>query len=313
MNATEALKLAREALTGWMDQPDTPAAYDASMARAVEAVAAIDSLAADADALRLAEEARYRFLLGFLIERGVLTDKRYNNGTWSLQGIYGVDDSGLRGAGRTPEEALDNAMIAVNLDPQAKEKFWRETHAALARPAPAGIKIVADATIPEGEARVMQAGKHVATVTNLAAQPDEAQERAAFEAYMRKRSATTSLARYRTNPATYKTISVHHAWELWQAARASLAPRAQPDHTSLAHEIWSAAKLAPGEGIADGVGRIAALLPVRADEDAARYRCLRDPEFHERHPEIASTDFQSAEELDAAVDAARAQQGDKHE
>ena len=137
MNATEALKLAREALTGWMDQPDTPAAYDASMARAVEAVAAIDSLAADADALRLAEEARYRFLLGFLIERGVLTDKRYNNGTWSLQGIYGVDDSGLRGAGRTPEEALDNAMIAVNLDPQAKEKFWRETHAALARPAPA--------------------------------------------------------------------------------------------------------------------------------------------------------------------------------
>lgn len=77
-------------------------------------------------------DGRYRFLLGFLIERGVLTDKRYNNGTWSLQGIYGVDDSGLRGAGRTPEEAIDNAMVAVNLNSVEAQRFWSQTHAALA-------------------------------------------------------------------------------------------------------------------------------------------------------------------------------------
>jgi len=29
---------------------------------------------------------------------------------------------------------------------------------------------------------------------------------------------------------------------------------------ALAHEIWEAAQLAPGEGVVDGVGRIAALL-----------------------------------------------------
>jgi hypothetical protein len=77
-------------------------------------------------------EARYRFLLGFLIERGVLTDQRYRNGTWCLRGIYGVDDSGLKGAGRTPEEAIDNAIVAANLDPVAAEKFWQQTHEAIA-------------------------------------------------------------------------------------------------------------------------------------------------------------------------------------
>ena len=74
---------------------------------------------------------RYRFLLGLLIERGVLTDKRYPNGTWALRGIYGVDDSGLRGAGRTPEEAIDNAIVAQSLDPEAFQKFWATTHEAL--------------------------------------------------------------------------------------------------------------------------------------------------------------------------------------
>jgi hypothetical protein len=31
-------------------------------------------------------------------------------------------------------------------------------------------------------------------------------------------------------------------------------------HADLAHEIWAAAQLAPGEGVADGVARVAALL-----------------------------------------------------
>lgn len=51
------LILARDALLGWMDQPDTPAAYDASMQRAVTALAAIEAeLAASADAGRLASD-----------------------------------------------------------------------------------------------------------------------------------------------------------------------------------------------------------------------------------------------------------------
>lgn len=56
-------------------------------------------------------EERYRFLLGLLIDRGVI--HRYPSGTWVLRGIYGVDDSGLRGAGTTPEQAIDNAIIAA--------------------------------------------------------------------------------------------------------------------------------------------------------------------------------------------------------
>lgn len=56
------------------------------------------------------EGNRYRFLLRLLIKRGVV--HQYENGTWVLRGIYGVDDSGLRGAGKTPNEAIDNAMMA---------------------------------------------------------------------------------------------------------------------------------------------------------------------------------------------------------
>ena len=57
-----ALQQARDALTGWMDQPDTPAAYDASMERAIAAVAAIDAaLAASqqavAEPFELAQDA----------------------------------------------------------------------------------------------------------------------------------------------------------------------------------------------------------------------------------------------------------------
>ena len=77
-------------------------------------------------------EQRYRFLLAFLIEKGVLTNQRYSNGTWVLRGVYGVDDSGLKGAGRTAEEAIDNAIIANQLDPAAAGKFWQQTHEAIA-------------------------------------------------------------------------------------------------------------------------------------------------------------------------------------
>lgn len=41
-------------------------------------------------------------------------------------------------------------------------------------------------------------------------------------------------------------------------------PSPMPAATDLAHELWSAAQLAPGEGIEDGVRRIAALLPAAA-------------------------------------------------
>lgn len=79
-----------------------------------------------------AVEKRYQFLVGFLIEKGVLTNKRYSNGTWVLRGVYGVDDSGLKGAGSTPEQAIDNAITVHQLlSPEAIEKFWRDTHTAM--------------------------------------------------------------------------------------------------------------------------------------------------------------------------------------
>lgn len=50
----------------------------------------------------------------------------------------------------------------------------------------------------------------------------------------------------------------------------SATPSPLPAATDLAHELWSAAQLAPGEGIEDGVRRIAALLPAAAGmEDRA--------------------------------------------
>ena len=86
-------------------------------------------------------EKRYRFLLGWLIERGVITNTRYDNGTWVMRGIYGVDDSGLKGAGISPEQAIDNAIIAHGLDQKSSNEFWKETHAAIVQPpAPEGEK-----------------------------------------------------------------------------------------------------------------------------------------------------------------------------
>lgn len=76
-------------------------------------------------------EKRYRFLLGWLIERGVITNTRYDNGTWVMRGIYGVDDSGLKGAGISPEQAIDNAIIAHGLDQKSSDEFWKETQAAI--------------------------------------------------------------------------------------------------------------------------------------------------------------------------------------
>jgi hypothetical protein len=51
------------------------------------------------------------------------------------------------------------------------------------------------------------------------AAPARADERAAFEAYMRKQNVTTSFARYVTDPPEYKTKSVQSAWQIWQAAQ----------------------------------------------------------------------------------------------
>lgn len=39
-----------------------------------------------------------------------------------------------------------------------------------------------------------------------------------------------------------------------------MADHYEKNHAALAHEIWAAAQLAPGEGIADGVARVEALL-----------------------------------------------------
>lgn len=38
--------------------------------------------------------------------------------------------------------------------------------------------------------------------------------------------------------------------------------------------------------------------------DAGRYRALRDPAFHEGNPHIATADYETGEQLDAAIDAA---------
>lgn len=71
---------------------------------------------------------RYHYLLSMLIEKEVLTNKRYRSGTWVLRGIYGIDDSGLMGAGRTPEEAIDNAITMHKLDPVKAEQFRQTVH-----------------------------------------------------------------------------------------------------------------------------------------------------------------------------------------
>lgn len=66
---------------------------------------------------------RYNFLLNMLIEKGVLNNTRYNNGTWVLQGMYGIDDSGLMGAGTSPEQAIDNAIMMSSMTVDDAEKF----------------------------------------------------------------------------------------------------------------------------------------------------------------------------------------------
>ncbi len=63
--------------------------------------------------MAITNDDRYRFLLTMLIDRGVI--HQYPNGTFVLRGIYGVDDSGLRGAGTSPEQAIDNAIIAARV------------------------------------------------------------------------------------------------------------------------------------------------------------------------------------------------------
>jgi hypothetical protein len=123
-----------ELLAEWANYDDAATAYSCEQYKRI--VAYIDARRATAPhaaSKRAESDNRYRFLLSFLLERGVLN--RYDNGVWRLRGIYGVDDSGLKGAGRTPEEALDNAIVAVNLDPVAADKFWRSScEAVLAQP-----------------------------------------------------------------------------------------------------------------------------------------------------------------------------------
>jgi hypothetical protein len=69
---------------------------------------------------------RYNYLLNMLIEKGVLTNTQYSNGTWVLRGIYGIDDSGLMGAGRSPEEAIDNSITMATLTARDAEKLRQE-------------------------------------------------------------------------------------------------------------------------------------------------------------------------------------------
>lgn len=70
--------------------------------------------------------------MSLLKERTVLNNTRYGPGIWSLQGIYGVDDSGRRGAGTTPEEAIDNAIEASKLDdPRERREHWNKTFKTL--------------------------------------------------------------------------------------------------------------------------------------------------------------------------------------
>lgn len=93
-------------------------------------------------------------------------------------------------------------------------------------------------------------------------------------------------------------------------------------HVSLAHELWAAAQLAPGEGIADGADRVAAILATQPDGqeapdhiadvnkmvlDAARYRFLRDNEYASWRPYSLRAGY-SATEADALVDAAMSAQ-----
>ena len=133
------------------------------------------------------DRARYRFLLGFLIERGVLTDKRYGSGTWCLRGVYGVDDSGLKGAGRSPEEALDNAIVATNLDPGAAQKFWSETHAALELQGCA-CRWRADEIVSECEVHTAWRDTLHEYAERLRAQPDRAVMQQALDALLGVRS-----------------------------------------------------------------------------------------------------------------------------
>jgi hypothetical protein len=70
------------------------------------------------------------------------------------------------------------------------------------------------------------------------------------------------------------------AWNRRPAAPAATQPTCKPGlpvatqptdaHIDLAHELWAAAQLAPGEGIADGAERVAAILATQqAGEEAA--------------------------------------------
>lgn len=103
--------------------------------------------------------------------------------------------------------------------------------------------------------------------------PAPADERAAFEAALDKRAKSAGFEVGRMTEC-----ELDNAWWGWQAARAASANETGAEGAdALAHEVWSAAQRAPGEGIEDAVQRIAAILsrpPAMAAEAVDDWREL---------------------------------------
>lgn len=85
--------------------------------------------------------------------------------------------------------------------------------------------------------------------------PSPAHERAAFEAYMTKKGYVC-----KTHMGGYVSGDVASKWDVWQARAASANETGAEGTDAFAHEVWSAAQRASGEGIEDAVQRIAAIL-----------------------------------------------------
>ncbi|MBR8147036.1 hypothetical protein [Burkholderia vietnamiensis] len=86
--------------------------------------------------------------------------------------------------------------------------------------------------------------------------PSPADEQAAFEAALDRRAKSAGFEVGRITEC-----ELDNAWWGWQAARAASANEmGAKGADALAHEVWSAAQRAPGEGIEDAVQRVAAIL-----------------------------------------------------
>ncbi|MBR7942321.1 hypothetical protein [Burkholderia cenocepacia] len=102
-----------------------------------------------------------------------------------------------------------------------------------------------------------------------APQPSPADERAAFVQFAKQQGYDLTTCEQKgvistrcgIGPSTYWNEDTEHAWRGWANARASSANEPGAEGAdALAHEVWSAAQRAPGEGIEDAVQRIAAIL-----------------------------------------------------